>query len=724
MAARLVHGSFFGTAILLCLATTKANASASSALPLLQDTKRLQAPLFPLISKEDTNANVVLGAALPPVTHVLSSPSKTTSEGPRQLTVNAIQASTSGKSTYKASKSTGYRRSKKSDFNPKDCNRLKKSKHFQDQPTLCTQHAFPSLMAPQETTTLHPTGGNVDQIVVAPTIYPTMGDLEEDTEGPTFAPSEEDDDFIDENSDQGDDVLPVFSSETTFSSYSTGTSTTEATSSTAAETTAMDTSTSDLITMKQETSDLTRPPDVTVNAQPTTTTTSSTLIATQTSSSIASEGSLTVSSEESTIMATSANDSSIATTHVSSIEETSSVLLPLESTTLSTSAVQSSSNLDTTLEPSMPAASTLDSTESFSTSETPTSTLEKSSSSQSTTTATTTVPPPEATEQQQQQDAEVEEVWVNAVLEKCGMGVQDRSVKLRGIAQSISQDTKLDDSSSPAFAALQWLVQKDMRMLCPGQDTDEAILHRYAMATFYFGTNGVQWRTCSADAASSPCDNENWRWLNMEHECEWFGVACHQDSGDVKTILSLSLPDNNLVGSLVPELFSLTSLQGLTLGHNLLEGSIPREIAHLTKLEHLDLDYNHLSGEFPHVYYLSHLQAIDLNHNELSGPISNELGFLTNLVLLQLDNNKFSGPVPQIGLGQSSRLTYLSLNGNFLTGSLEALCSLVPSRRGSYSGYLQFFLADCYAEEDDDDEPKEHTIQCSCCSSCFTSLAE
>ena len=45
----------------------------------------------------------------------------------------------------------------------------------------------------------------------------------------------------------------------------------------------------------------------------------------------------------------------------------------------------------------------------------------------------------------------------------------------------------------------------------------ETLYHRYALAVFYFATNGMNWY-----------NSENW--LSNKSECEWFGVKCNDVS--------------------------------------------------------------------------------------------------------------------------------------------------------------------------------------------------
>jgi len=62
---------------------------------------------------------------------------------------------------------------------------------------------------------------------------------------------------------------------------------------------------------------------------------------------------------------------------------------------------------------------------------------------------------------------------------------------------------------------------------------------------------------------------------------------------------SLDLSNNQLTGSIPPEIGNLTNLTWLWLNDNQLTGSIPPEIENLTNLDWLDLSNNQLTGEIP-----------------------------------------------------------------------------------------------------------------------------
>lgn len=89
-------------------------------------------------------------------------------------------------------------------------------------------------------------------------------------------------------------------------------------------------------------------------------------------------------------------------------------------------------------------------------------------------------------------------------------------------------------------------------------------------------------------------------------------------------LVSISLPDSNLDGSLVPEIGNLTFLQTLDLSNNLLQGSLPEEIGLLQNLEKLSLADNQLMiGAVPaSLANLDSLIYLDLKSTGFQGPLS------------------------------------------------------------------------------------------------------
>jgi hypothetical protein len=164
-------------------------------------------------------------------------------------------------------------------------------------------------------------------------------------------------------------------------------------------------------------------------------------------------------------------------------------------------------------------------------------------------------------------------------------------------------------------------------------------------------------------------DGNNWEiktnWLTNQPAGTWYGVTI--ESGRVREII---LTDNNLTGSIPPEIGNLTDLRSINLRQNNLEGSIPSQIGNLTKLESLDIYQNELTGELPpEMGNMTQLSFIKLSNNLLTGTIPEEFTNLSNLETLAISSNHLSGDFPMHVLSMS-KLEYLWFQWNRFTGAI------------------------------------------------------
>ena len=173
---------------------------------------------------------------------------------------------------------------------------------------------------------------------------------------------------------------------------------------------------------------------------------------------------------------------------------------------------------------------------------------------------------------------------------------------------------------------------------------------RAALVALYNSAGGSGW-----------ADNTNWG--STEPLDMWFGVTL-LGNGRVE---GLSLPGNDLRGTLPADLGSLTSLNVLDLSGNQLRGQIP-DVRGLTILTTLNLGDNQLSGAIPDwLGSLTALQTLYLRDNRLTGPIPEALRDLVQLQDLYVDDNQLSGSIPD-WLSDLGQLRNLYLNGNQLSG--------------------------------------------------------
>ena len=191
---------------------------------------------------------------------------------------------------------------------------------------------------------------------------------------------------------------------------------------------------------------------------------------------------------------------------------------------------------------------------------------------------------------------------------------------------------------------------------------------RAALVMLYRATGGPNWRVSLG-------------WLTNRPIEQWYGVAADQN----RRVIGLDLSNNDLTGSIPPELSNLAALRELHLGGNDLTGSIPPELGNFTALESLRLGYNDLTGEIPAgLGHLAALESLDLFNNDLTGPIPAELGRLAALKSLNLSHNHLTGEIAA-ELGSLATLEVLGLTGNELAGS-------IPSELGSLAALRELHL--------------------------------
>ena len=156
----------------------------------------------------------------------------------------------------------------------------------------------------------------------------------------------------------------------------------------------------------------------------------------------------------------------------------------------------------------------------------------------------------------------------------------------------------------------------------PAPTTAEVDRDRAALVAFYNSAGGPQWIN-------------DWNWTTDQPLGKWNGITTDRYG----RVIELTLNDNNLTGTIPPELGNLANLKTLYFaeigGHggvnerNKLTGTIPPELGNLTKLELLALNTNELTGHIPpELGNLVNLRYLGLGGNSLTGPIPPELGNL------------------------------------------------------------------------------------------------
>ncbi len=194
--------------------------------------------------------------------------------------------------------------------------------------------------------------------------------------------------------------------------------------------------------------------------------------------------------------------------------------------------------------------------------------------------------------------------------------------------------------------------------------TTASLSDREILVTLYETTQGPNWINAFS-------------WLTDAPLGDWHGVETDASG----RVVSLSLYENNLTGTIPTELGNLTNLKSLELSFNKnLSGPIPPDIGRLSQLEALRLRRTGVSGRVPAEFgMLANLRNLALGESALSGPLPPELGKLVHLELLSLDQNHLTGSIPP-ELGHLANLRELRVARNAgLSGTLPA--SLTALRR-------------------------------------------
>ncbi|KAL3912060.1 MAG: hypothetical protein SGILL_007035 [Bacillariaceae sp.] len=228
----------------------------------------------------------------------------------------------------------------------------------------------------------------------------------------------------------------------------------------------------------------------------------------------------------------------------------------------------------------------------------------------------------------------------------------------------ISEWPSLEDDlvgfDTPQFFAYDWLLND------PGLSgySEQRILQRFSLATFYFSTDGDNWR-------------RNDRWLSDENECLWYSASVILPCDDNLSYMFLNLPLNGMEGTIPSELALLSnSLSRIDLssrdGGGTLTGSVPNELGFLSLLEIVDLSGNQLQGSLPPgLGKWNNAFTIDLSDNQLWGSLPFSIIHWASLLTLDLGNNELEGPLPT-SIGTLSSLRSLDLSGNSLTGPIPS----------------------------------------------------
>ncbi|XP_059652362.1 receptor-like protein 14 isoform X2 [Cornus florida] len=170
---------------------------------------------------------------------------------------------------------------------------------------------------------------------------------------------------------------------------------------------------------------------------------------------------------------------------------------------------------------------------------------------------------------------------------------------------------------------------------------------------------------------------------------------------ELKNLQELDLSRNSFEGILPQCLSNLRSLRVLDLSRNQFTGNISFIISTLTSLEYFNLNYNHFEGLFSLSSLANHsnleilelisssnnlvvetddfsnwtpkfqLKILSLSNCSLTGEIPKFLFHQHKLRFLDLSHNHLKGVLPYWLLNNNSRLEFLNMRNNYLTGQFD-----------------------------------------------------
>jgi Leucine-rich repeat (LRR) protein len=189
-----------------------------------------------------------------------------------------------------------------------------------------------------------------------------------------------------------------------------------------------------------------------------------------------------------------------------------------------------------------------------------------------------------------------------------------------------------------------------------------------ALYALYNATNGQHWSWLNAshgvpwvfDATSNPCTGN------------WQGVECPLTPP--YNVITITLADQQLQGTLPSEIGNFTKLQSLHIAHSKdLTGTLPESLGRLTQLESLVISRNSLTGTVPSVVSnLTNLRSLGFFGNNLHGTIPAEVCTMTSLYGLDLSFNEMTGSMPPCLCNLTNLSKGLALADNYLTGTIPS----------------------------------------------------
>ena len=230
------------------------------------------------------------------------------------------------------------------------------------------------------------------------------------------------------------------------------------------------------------------------------------------------------------------------------------------------------------------------------------------------------------------------------VLDAQGDTIDDATVTWESADTAIATVDTLGVVTSVDFGKTRVTATYDSASAYATVEVAEPLTDREILEIFYEATGGEEW-------------DDDTNWLSDEDLDEWYGVSAWQ--GEVS---NLSLDDNNLVGTLPPELGGLERLFGLVLRYNELSGPVPPELSKFNGFRDLFLAGN---------------AGID-------GRLPPELGYTGGLEYVSVNGTDITGPVPLTFANLDLTRFYFDKDGVCIPAALEAWMDSIPQREEDY----------------------------------------
>jgi hypothetical protein len=228
-------------------------------------------------------------------------------------------------------------------------------------------------------------------------------------------------------------------------------------------------------------------------------------------------------------------------------------------------------------------------------------------------------------------------------------GNRYEDIKTYLLLNSASHTEYLTDQSTSAYHALRWLHKTDPAKLEAG---DDALLARFALASFYYSTHPDAANDHSSGKVKTV--DSGWKkdanWMSEKSVCEWYGVDCEAvGSNSRNDVVHFNLTSNQVKGTIPLELKSLSNMVLLDLSNNQLSGTIPAPLCRMFQITYFHLQSNLLTGTIPtNIGMMEGAYEIHLEENDLKGGIPSSISKLSNLRALDLGNNELGGSIPDL----------------------------------------------------------------------------